>query len=257
MIYAAFALWLLLVLVTGTGLYRLWAKWLGGATTDWLMLPATLLGELAYSAGRLMTGRPAYGGLISPRDASADPCRSPLTGKHGLLVAMLASALTILACSSAVLLLTRYLGGDVVRSMVLADGLHSLSALPRELPADWSDFWATLAGQVDLLRRLLESFTDVDWTDWQVPLYVLLTAMLAVRLGPVRHDVRGTLAVWAILAGLVAGLAATFPAVRDALAGDLWYVLTYLWAMLLLLLAGTLLGLGVRSVFRLLLPARP
>lgn len=256
MLYVAFALWLLLVLLTGTGLYRLWAKCLGGATTDWLMLPATLLGESAYSAGRILTGRPAYGGLISPQDASADPCRNPLTGKHGLLVAMLASTLTLLAGVSAVLLLTRYLGGEVVRSLVLAEGLHSLSELPRELPADWSDFWALLAGQVDLLRRLLESFTDVNWSDWRVPLYVLLSAMLAVRLGPVRHDVRGTLAVWAVLAGLTAGLSATFPAVRDALAGDFWYVLTYLWAMLLLLLAGTLLGLAVRSAVRLVAPAK-
>jgi hypothetical protein len=256
MIYAAFALWLLLVLLTGMGLYRLWAKLLGGATTDWLMLPATLLGEIAYSAGRLMTGRPAYGGLISPRDASTDPCRSPLTGKHGLLVAMLASALTILSCSSAVLLLTRYLGGEVVRSMVLADGLHSLTALPKELPRDWAELWATLAGQLDLLRRLLEGWANVDWANWKVPLYVLLTAMLAVRLGPVRHDARGTLAVWAILAGLLAALAAAFKPIRDALTGDIWYVLTYLWAMLLLLLAGTLLAAGALTLLRLVVPAK-
>jgi hypothetical protein len=254
MIYAALAMWVILILLTGMGLYRLWARQLGGALVDWLLLPATLAGELAYSAGRMMTGRPAYGGLISPRDASADPCRNAISGRGGFLVSMLASLLVLTASTTAIVLLAKYLDPGVISTMAFSD---LYIGLDRQLPTGWSDLWGMAEKQIDLLKGITATWTRLDWTDWHVPLFVYLTGALAIRLGPVRHDQRASLAVAAGIVGLAAIVGSVAEPVRDMLTGgDLWYLLTYVWSVLLFLLMVTLLMMGIVWLVRLLAPRR-
>ena len=77
MIYGALTLWLFLILLTGAGLYRCWTKRLGGAVVDWLILPATLIAETLYAAGRLLTESPR-----AQPDASGSPRRRPAMQPH-------------------------------------------------------------------------------------------------------------------------------------------------------------------------------
>ncbi|HPS53609.1 MAG TPA: hypothetical protein PLK08_08650, partial [Phycisphaerae bacterium] len=88
-------IWCFCIYFTGRGLYRMWSSVIGGAVTDWLMLPATLLSELLYSGGRLMTGRPVYAGIIAPQNVTADPCRVAISGKNGFWVEMLSAGLAM------------------------------------------------------------------------------------------------------------------------------------------------------------------
>ncbi|MBN1943557.1 MAG: hypothetical protein JW849_09725 [Phycisphaerae bacterium] len=255
MIFVTLGIWLLLILVAGLGLYRYWTRRLGGAVVDWLMLPATLVSETAYSAGRLMTGRPAFGGLISPQDVNTDACRFAISGKHGFFVSMLSSFLTLVLCGLALAATAKWIGRDMIQSLVLGGGLLEPAWLPKNPPLQWDAFWDVLAYQIRLLRGFLETLGRQNWLDWRVWLFVYLSAGLSVRLGPVRHDWRATLVVGAILVGLLAAAAAIFPAVRDFVDGTLWCVLTYVWALLLGLMAATLIVTGLAAVVYPFLPA--
>ena len=56
MIYAAFTLWLVLILFAGIGVYRLWTKLVKPAWVNWALLPGTVVSEMAYIFGCLITG---------------------------------------------------------------------------------------------------------------------------------------------------------------------------------------------------------
>jgi hypothetical protein len=253
MIYAAFIMWIFLVFVTGMGLYRLWTRYFGGRVVDWLMFPATLVSELLYSLGRMITGRPAYGGIISPKNPSEDACRMAIAGKSGFLVALLASLLAILGSLAALIALICWGGRDIIGDLVSATPL-SETVLPKELPVSWNDFWDQLQYQVTLLRRLIETLGDQDWLDWQVPMFVYGISVLSVRLGPVRHDQRASFAVAGAMAALLAAIASLIEPVQDMLEQQVWYTLSYIWATLLLLLAVTLLIMAMAGLVRLFVP---
>ncbi|MBN1553592.1 MAG: hypothetical protein JXA11_02520 [Phycisphaerae bacterium] len=255
MIYGTLGMWLILILVAGIGVYRYWTRRLGGAVVDWLMLPATLVSEAAYSAGRLMTGRPAFGGLISPQDVKEDACRFAISGKHGFFVSMLSSFLALVMGCLALAATTKWLGRGMVHSLILPNGLLDLTSLPKEPPLQWDAFWDFLVYQIVLLRRFCEMIGKQDWLNWRVGLFVYLSAIFSVRLGPVRHDWRATLIVAVILMALLAAVAAAVPAVGEFVEGTLWYVLTYVWALLLGLLALTLILTGVAALLYPFLPA--
>ena len=56
MIYATFTVWLFLVLFVGAGVYRLWSGMVRPAWVNWALLPGTVVSEMAYIFGCLITG---------------------------------------------------------------------------------------------------------------------------------------------------------------------------------------------------------
>jgi len=55
-IYAAFTLWFFLILFVAIGVHRLWAGLVGARPVGWALLPGTLVAEMAYILGCLITG---------------------------------------------------------------------------------------------------------------------------------------------------------------------------------------------------------
>ena len=250
MIYVAMGMWLFLILLTGMGVYRMWTKHLGGAVADWILLPATVMSELAYSAGRLITGRPAYGGIISPQNPSADACRTAISGKGGFPVAMLSSFLVLVVCGVTLGVLGKWMGDGAIGAFVSPDWIFESNLLPGTIPTGWDAFWNTVTYQVELLRRFCEGWTRLDWGNWPSPVFVYLSICFSVRLGPVRHDWRPTLVVTAMLLLLLAGAATLIEPLRDVVNGWLWRLLTYTWGLLLFLLVVTLIVLGIVHLAR-------
>lgn len=253
MMYLTFTFWLLCILLTGRGLYRLWVRAVPQAAVDWVMFPAALVSESAYSIGRLLVGRPAYGAIIGPWDSSADPCRNAISGKHGFAVSMLASGLALLASAGVMLYLGQAFGGGVVRHFVFRFGEFTIARLPSDLPGSWEQFWYVLRYQLFLVQRLCETWGRLDWMTWQPWLFVYGMATFGVRLGPVRHDWRAEFVSAGILVVLVLILCALYAPAGETLAGGVWYLMTYLWATLLLLSACTLvvyLAAGVVRLFQ-------
>jgi len=247
MLYATFTLWLLLALLVGAGVYRLWAGLVKPAWIGWALLPGTLVSEMAYIFGCLITGGEIRRAKILPggggkgKGGSDEPA-TEASPRLRLIGPVAASMLSMAACAGAILAAHALLGEPVIG--LFGGGAGARGELPRALPTSSEAFWEQLAGQVWLLRRICRAWTDLDWLDWRVPVFVYLAACLSIRLAPVGKPVRPTIiavVVWAALLALAAAVARRF---RDCL-DDLWPLLTYVWSSLLFFLAVTLLIRGV------------
>ena len=65
MIYAAFIMWFFLLIFIGIGVYHIAARLIGGRAVSWILLPGTLISEMAWILGALVTGG---GGAQGPAD---------------------------------------------------------------------------------------------------------------------------------------------------------------------------------------------
>lgn len=258
MIYAALTLWTMLTLAGGLVIYHLLVRLLGPRLSDWLLLPATVVSELAWAVGILLTGRPAAGGLISYPGSTAAPGQRP-TGKWGFFISMLA-ALTSLAAGFAVFCaLVQWIGEPVVQSMALADGLETAAHLTgfgtrlQKLPESWDGFVDLLGYQFTLVGRWFQAWSEQDWLTSSTPLFAYLGVCFTVRLGQVRHDWRAALLTAAGVLGIVALLGLAGTGVGSYLEGagcEVWFLLNFLWATVLVLLAAVGVAHGVRAIVR-------
>lgn len=263
MIYLAFSVYLLGILFVGRGIYRLWADLLRPAAVNWALLPGTIVSEMAYIFGCLITGGEVRRARLidtggAARGAGAEPSEpateaAPKLRYVGPLVAAFAA---VVACGAGIVLVHALLGKPVISTFAYGlDARLGLLALPQRLPASTDAFWDQAHTHVDLLRRMGRTWIELDWLNWRVPLFVYLATCLSVRLAPVRRSLRATLGAVVALAGLIAAVGAVWDRF-DRLMEDLWPLVTYLWASLVLLLAVTLIVRGAVSLARALL-ARP
>jgi hypothetical protein len=258
MIYAALALWTMLTLAGGLAVYHLLARLIGARLTDILLLPATLVSELAWSLGILLAGRPAAGGLISYSGSTAAPGQRP-TGKWGFFISMLAAVTSLAAGLTVLCGLIRWIGEPVVEALLLTDvwetGGHmiGLGTPLQELPASWDGFVDLLGYQFTLVGRLTRAWARQNWLTWPVPLFAYLGVCFVVRLGQVRHDWRAALAAEAAVMGVIALLGLAGTGIGDYLETGgckAWFLLSFAWATALPLLAAVLLATIIHVVIR-------
>ncbi len=257
LIYAAFTFWLLLILFAGIGVYRQWARLVKPSRVSWALLPGTVISEMAYIFGCLITGgeiRRAK--LIPPRDGKGGEAESEPTAEAAaglkFVGPIVAALLAIVACGAAIVAVHALLGEPVIRQFrVGTHGLLPVAALPKELPTSWDGLWGQVEGQVSLLRRMCETWGGAKWTNWRVPLFVYLSLCLSVRLSPVRRPVRPTLGAVVAIAAAIA-LVGLIWRRFDGLMEDIWPLLTYVWASLLFMLVITLLLRGIAALVRIL-----
>ena len=103
-----------------------------------------------------------------------------------------------------------------------------------------------------LLRRMCETWGELDWFNWRVPLFVYLSLCLSIQLSPVRRRIRATLAAVIAIAAMIAVTGLIWRRFAH-LMQSIWPMLTYVWASLLFLLVLTLVILGVVSLVYILL----
>lgn len=255
MIYAAFSVWLFLILFVGIGIYRLWTGLVKPAWVNWTLLPGTVVSEMAYIFGCLITGGTVkHAKLIdTPGEGKKGGGEAKTEASPGLkgFGPVVASLLAIVACGAAILLVHSLLGKPVLDQFNATRGFLESSGVPKELPDSWDAFWAQIGGQVSLLQRTLETWGQVQWSDWHVPLFVYLSICLAIRLAPVGRPVRPTLAAVVLIAVLIGLVGLTWKRFSD-LMNDLWPLVNYVWATLLMLLVLTLVLYGVLALIAVL-----
>jgi len=254
MIYLMLGIWFLLTLLAGMGLYRLWSAKAGGRAVDWLLLPATLCSELFFLIGRIVTGKPANTGILSPKGNTDGSAHDATRSSSGLLVDMLCSLLALGVCAAALTLSVHYLGGQSILDDIATThffGHLSLTQLPRSLPTTGTAFWETLEYQIVIVRRTLYAWTQADWSTWKTPLLLYLLIAFSIRLGPVRHDPRASMLVAILLLGFTAAISAMSDSVDNAVSYPVWSILTGVWGMLMTLLAMTLLAMAIATLIRL------
>jgi len=252
MVYVEFTVWLLLIVFCSIGVYRLWTGMVRPAWVNWVLLPGTLVSEMAYIFGCLITGGEIRHAKLLSGSGDGDGAEpaTEAAPRWKLLGPVVASLLAILACGAAIALADRLLGEPVMDEFgftrALADPAGPSRALTR-----WQTLWSRLDNQLRLLRRTCETFGRLDWSNWRVPLFVYLAACLSVRLAPVRRDLRATLAAAGILAALIVAVGAVSRRFEQ-IVEPVRPILTYVWGTLLLLLAVSLLIRGVVGFVRIL-----
>jgi len=245
-IYAAFTVYLLGIFFMALGIYRLWAEMLRPRWVSWALLPGTVVSEMAYIFGCLITG-----GEI--RRAKLMDSGSPPSGRRKHLGPVIAAFMSILACGAGIVIVHALLGEPVIGQFAVgADALLRPAELPRQLPTHAAAFWDQFILQVRLLRRMAGTWLELDWLNWRVPLFVYLATCLSIRLAPVRRSLRATLAAVVVLAAIIAIVGVIWRQF-DGLMGDIWPLVTYVWSSLLFLLAVSLLVRGAFGLVRALL----
>jgi hypothetical protein len=257
MTYVAFGVYLLLIIFAGIGVYKLWTAMVKPAVIDWLLLPGTIVSEMAYIFGCLITGGEirrakligGEGGGGKKGGSSGGEGKSAGGGGGGgattetgggikYVGPLVASILAIVACGAAMFLANHWLGGPVI------EDFRAETSLSPVLFTTWASFWSFLREQIHLLQRGCEALSALNWRDWHVPLFVYLAACLSIRLAPTRRDMRWTLAAAIFLSGLTALLA--YASVRfHHIIDGIWPLVTYVWTTLLLMLLVTLLLKGL------------
>ena len=251
-----------MILAVGAGVYRLLIRLARPAWVNWALLPGTVVSETAYIFGCLITGgeirrakiMPGGGDRRKGGDAGGEPA-TEAAARWKTVGPVIASLISIVGCAAAILLVHSLLGERVINSFATraaaGDGL-----IPTALPQSWAGFWDQLKLQVDLLRRMAETWGELlagrRWDGWRVVLFVYLALCLSLRLAPAGKPIRATLAAVGVLAAIiaVAGAISTYYAGFSDLIERIWPLVTYVWTSLLLVLAVTLLIAGVTSLAR-------
>ena len=258
MIYAAFTMWLVLTVFAGIGVYRMWAALGKPAWVNCALLPGTLVSQMAYIFGCLITGGEIKNAKMVPdkRDSGGGAPQTSDTPRLKVVGPLVASLVSLVACGGAILAVHYALGKPVIERFAGGSGGSSYSSsaaaeLPKDLPRSWDAGWKLAADQVGLVKHTCETWWDLEWKNWRVVFFVYLAICLAVRLGPVSRPIRPTLGAVCAIAGVIAIIGAIdkdFTNLIDAI----WPLLTYVWASLLTLLIGTLAVLGAVALWRIM-----
>jgi len=259
MIYATFTLWLVLTVFMGIGVYRMWASLGKPAWVNWALLPGTLVAQMAYIFGCLITGGEIKSARLVPEkgDGGGGAPKTSDSPRLKVIGPLVSSLMVLVACGASILAVHKALGKPVMErfsgesSSIFSYSTSSKAELPKDLPRTWDAGWDLVGQQVQLIKHTCETWWDLEWANWRVALFVYLAICLAVRLGPVNQPIRPILGAVCAIAGVIAIIGAMNKDFAD-LMNDIWPLLTYVWASLLTLLTGTLAVLGTVSLWRIL-----
>lgn len=264
MVYLAFGLYLLLIILAAAGIYKLLTGLIKPAATAWLLLPGTIVSEMGYIFGCLITGgeirrakliesggKPKAGeGAGGSGGASKGGAGTDVAQKNRALGSLAGALMSIMACGAGIVVATQYLGQPVVQQYTQpVERSLAPARLPVELPNNGDTFWKHVHNNVYLLQRMCTVVPELKW-NWRTGLFIYLVICLAVRMAPISRSLRASLAAAIVLSGGLAMVGFAWP--KGPVPGQLWPLLSFLWACMLLVLVATLLlrgGIGlVRSL---------
>ena len=243
MIYATFTVWMLLIISAGMGVQWLWRRLMSPHWVSWALLPGTVVSEMSYIFGCLITGGEIKRARIMPDQEQEKESQAPTeaTPKLRLTGPIVASLICIAACGAGIILSNQLFGQEVITSFDQSQqNFHTYATVSDQLPHDWNSFWDQLEGQVTLLRRTLWAWGNLDWLQWQVPLFVYLAVCMAVRMAPAGRPFLPTLLAVVLAAGIIR-LVGLLNVEFENIMQQFWPLLTYVWATLFLLLVMSLL----------------
>jgi len=247
LIYGAFSVYLIGIVFAAMGVYRLWAGMVKPSRVNWALLPGTIVAEMAYIFGCLITGgeirraklmdsstRPSRASRHSNKNSSAEPTTeaSPKLKHLGPIIAALIS---LIACGAGIIITHTLLGKPVIEKFITQSDTANLIERLKHLPGSTAQFWDQFSAQLTLLHNMASTWWELDWLNWRVILFVYLTTCLTIRLAPVRRSLRATLAAVLLAAGIIALLGLAWKGF-ETIIEQLWPLIIYLWSSLLFLL---------------------
>lgn len=250
-IYAAFTVWLFGIVFLAMGCYSLLTRLVPPAWVNWALLPGTIVSEMAYIFGCLITGGEIHRAKIMPQggEGKGDTPGTEAASRLGIVGPIIAAWICIVACGAVIIVAHNYLGQPVMQKFESDATSPDKVYLSQELPASVEGFWAQMHKQLDLLHHTCSTWGRLNWSDWHVLVFVYLALCLAVRLAPAGRPLRATLGAAVLVAAMIAGAGAVSVSFTG-LIEQLWTLLTYVWCVLLFLLAVTLLLHGLVALAR-------
>lgn len=247
-LYVALTFWLLVIVFTAWGVHTLWGGLVKPRIVNSLLLPGTLVAQLAHVAGLLITGNAVQNtSLMGEGDDGQPQSETPAEQKLPLLASILTGLLPIAACAACLYIAARYLGDGVLGQAAEAGTL----SLPRELPTTLAGAWALLHAALSLIEHMLNLVLRSDLLHWKTVLFLYLAICLTVRLAPFAGNRRGALGA-ILLTGLLVAVFGSFTSSAREVVLSSWAVLSFAAAMLLFLLLTSLLVLGISGLVRVL-----
>ena len=236
--YARITFWLLLVVFTALGVHRLWSSMVQPKVVNSLLLPGTLVAQLGYVLGLLITGGTVNNTSLIKDDDSGEP-ETPRETKTRVPVvgSVIIALLPMIGCGTAIYCVSRYFGTGILSGMQDA----SLSKL--DLPVSLGLFFGMLRHLVSLVEQLLSVVLHQDLRQWPNVLFLYLAVCLTVRMAPLNGNIRGALGAILITGGL-GYLAGQISNANAGVLSSAWPLLTFSMAVLLFLLILSLLLKG-------------
>ena len=245
MLYAALAMWLMVIVFTAWGVHHIWCGLVRPRAVNLVLLPGTLVAQLGYAVGVLVSGGTLNTTTVIKDDETAEPQqaenpqpRIPVLGP--ILIGMLPLA----TCAAGLYIAARQLGKDVVRGI-------GADHLPQGLPLSLVAFWQLLRDMITLAENAIDAVRVADPFRLTTIVFVYLVVCLTVRMAPFPGNLRGAIGAIALV-GLVTGiLSLVTPRTEDIVLGG-WPVLSLAVASLVALLLITLVIRGVVALVRVL-----
>ncbi len=244
-VYVALTFWLVVVVLTAWGVHRLWIGMMKPRVFNALLLPGTLVAQMGHVLGLLVTGATINNTTLIKDDEEGGPETTPNPEpKIPVVGPIIIGMLPLIACSVAILLVARYLGGSVMTNM--DDGV-----VQKGLPLSLAAFWQLLRDLITQVENFVNATARANIMSWRTILFLYLLACLAIRIAPFPGYLRGSLAA-IVLLGIIAAIAASLFGLTDSRVQIGWAVLNLTVAMLLFLLLVSLLVRGSVGLIRII-----
>jgi len=232
MIYAALVMWLVIIVFCAQGVYHLWTRFAKPKLVNILLLPGTLVAQLGYVLGCLVTGSPVGNATLMGGDGGSQG--GPPKAKVPLIGSMIVALGPLITCGVTIYLLTVFLADEMVRP---------IGSARQQIPLSVGQCWRLLHDAINLAESFAGAFEPRKLIRWQHLLALYLTICLTVRMAPLPGNLRGGVLGVAGL-GLILAIVNVFvDSIRPAVI-HVWPVVSLAAAALLFLLA---ISLAVRA----------
>jgi len=243
MLIAMFIWWLMVAVLAGLAVLRLWRGVVSTRAIDLGLLPGTLTARMGYALGVLLTG-----GTVQRLSLVNDEAMGADHGGRGpgaFLRETVAALLPMLGCALGIVLLVRGLGISVARGML---GPSAADQVRFSL----AGAGAFLRDTIDLMQDSLSAALRSNHLDWRYWVFLYLLVCLTLRMTPGRASLRPALLALGLV-GVVFAILGWLAPQSLAVVRSGWPVLSLVVATNLLLLVLTLLVRGAVELYRVLL----
>ncbi len=245
MIYAAASVWLTIVVLLAWGVHGAWSGILKPKTVNGVLLPGTLVAQLGFIVGLLITGGTINNASLMKDDerGSSGPEARPQP-KIPVIGPVIVAVLPMAALGIMLYLLVTRLGMPILEQM-------PKDQIATELPPALSAFWDQLRALITLAEGTLNALRTTDAVPWRLALFVYLMVCFTVRMAPLPGNICGHAGAIVVL-GVVAWLTGTVTTGLPEAILSLWPILSLVVGWLLLLLMISLLVRGIVSSFQIM-----
>lgn len=239
--------WLFVIVFSALGVHRLWSSMVQPKIVNWVLLPGTLVAQVGYIVGMLVTGGTINNTSLVKDDESGEPQtggdekpKLPVVGS--IIIALLPMA----GCAVAIYWAARYFGAQFLKAT--ADLGFNATLLPVSLES----FFATIRGGLGLAEHFVGTVRAADLGNWETLLFLYLAVCLTVRMAPLTGNIRGALGA-IVLAGILGFLAGKILQPTGGAFAAAWPLVIFCVAVLLCLLILSLLAAAVVGLVKTLL----